>query len=154
MQRFIVVRSRFIGESEIHSTEYFDDEHSALQRFSSVFSADINNADVTWNGAFLFDIANLRTIKKFEINDLREEKNVFYLLLRFFEKEGKMSHSVQYYFPPFADPQTEYMKAVQRWFNIIAADLNDDAITANGAILFDSLANVKESRFFNREVRE
>ena len=150
MKQFIVVRSRFIGENEVHSTEYFEDEHSALQRFSNIWAADINNNEVTWNGVFLFDINNLRYVKKYEINDLRAEKNTFFLLLRFFEKNNQMSHSVQYYFPDFADPSVEYMNAVKRWFSIIAADLSDEEVTANGAVLFDSMANVNESRYFAR----
>lgn len=150
MNQFIVVRSRFIGESEIHSTEYFSDEHSALQRFSNIWAADLNNNEVTWNGVFLFDISDLRYVKKYEINDLREQKDTFFLLLRFFEKNEQMSHSIQYYFPSYEDPSIEYMNAVKRWFSVIAADLNDDGITANGAILFDSLAGVKESRYFAR----
>ena len=60
MKEFIVVRSRFIGENEIHSTEYFDTEHSAIQRFSNIWAADVNNKDVTWNGVFLFDTRDLR----------------------------------------------------------------------------------------------
>lgn len=150
MKQFIVVRSRFIGENEIHSTEYFEDEHSALQRFSNIWAADINNNEVTWNGVFLFDINNLRYVKKYEINDLRAEKNTFFLLLRFFEKNNQMNHSVQYYFPNYADPSVEYMSAVKRWFSIIAADLSDEEVTANGAVLFDSMANVNESRYFAR----
>ena len=46
----------------------------------------------------------------------------------------------------------KYMNAVKRWFNVIAADLNDDKVSANGAVIFDSLAGVRESRYFEREV--
>ena len=150
MKQFIVVRSRFIKESEIHSTEYFEDEHSAIQRFSNIWAADVNNNKVTWSGVFLFDTNNLQYVKKFEINDLREDKNTFFMLLRFFEKDAEMTHSLQYFYPDYIDPSVEYMNAVKRWFNVIAADLNDDEITANGAILFDSLAGVREQRFFKR----
>lgn len=150
MKRFIVVRSRFIGESEIHSTEYFEDEHSAIQRFSNIWAADVNNPNVTWNGVFLFDIHNLQYVKKYEINDLREDKNTFFILLRFLEKNSEMTHSIQYFFPDYADPSIEYMNAVKRWFTVIATDLNDDEVTANGAILFDSLADVKEQRYFKK----
>ena len=149
MKRYIVVRSRFIGEEEIHSVEYFDDEHSAIQRFSNIWAADINNKDVTWSGVFMFDVTNLRYIYKYEINDLRKERNTFFILLRFFEKNEKMNHSVQYYFASYADPSIEYKKAVQRWFNVIAADLADEQVTENGAVLFDSIGNVKESRYFS-----
>lgn len=149
MNPYIVVRSRFIGDSEIHSTEYFEDEHSALQRFSNIWAADINNASVTWNGVFMFNMNNLQYPVKYEINDLREDKNTFFLLLRFFEVSGGMNHSVQYYFPSYEDPSVEYREAVKRWFSVIAADLDNDDVTANGAILFDSLANIKESRYFN-----
>ena len=155
MKQFIVVRSRFIKESEIHSTEYFEDEHSAIQRFSNIWASDVNNKDVTWNGVFLFDTRDLRYVKKYEINDLRndENKNTFFMLLRFFEKKNQMAHSIQYFFPNYADPSIEYMNAVKRWFNVIAADLNDEEITANGAVIFDSLAEVKESRYFERKVQ-
>lgn len=150
MKQFIVVRSRFIGESEVHSTEYFEDEHSAIQRFSNIWAADVNNNNVTWNGVFLFDTNNLQYVKKYEINDLREDKNTFFMLLRFFEKNAEMTHSLQYFYPDYADPSIEYMNAVKRWFTVIATDLNDDEITANGAILFDSLADVKEQRYFKK----
>lgn len=154
MKQFIVVRSRFIGESEIHSTEYFEDEHSAIQRFSNIWAADVNNPNVTWNGVFLFDIHNLQYVKKYEINDLREDKNTFFILLRFLEKNSEMTHSIQYFFPGYVDPYIEYMNAVKRWFNVIAADLNDEEVTENGAIIFDSLADVKEQRYFKREIQE
>lgn len=152
MKRFIVVRSRFIGSEEIHSTEYFDDEHSALQRFSNIWAADLNNKDVTWNGVFLFDVRDLQYVRKYEINDLRVNKDTFFLLLRFFEKNGSMTHSIQYFFPDYEDPTVEYMNAVKRWFNVIAADLNDDKVTANGAVLFGSSQGVREARYFEREV--
>ena len=150
MKQFIVVRSRFIKESEIHSTEYFEDEHSAIQRFSNIWAADVNNDKVTWNGVFLCDTSNLQYVKKFEINDLREDKNTFFMLLRFLEKDSEMTHSLQYFYPDYVDPSIEYMNAVKRWFTVIATDLNDDEVTANGAILFDSLAEVREQRFFKR----
>lgn len=150
MKQFMVIRSRFIGESEIHSTEYFDDEHTALQRFSNIWAADLNNKDVTWNGVFLFDVYNLQWIKKYEINDLREQKYTFFMLARFLEKNDAMVHSIQYFFADPSDPSAVYLEAVKRWFNVIAADLNDEEVTANGAVIFDSIGGVKESRFFER----
>lgn len=153
MKDYIVIRLRFTSDSEIHSVEYFPDEHSAWKRYSNIWAADINNNDVVWNGVFMLNSNGLNNFTRYEINDLREDKKIFLILFRFYEEKGTMTHSIQYYYPTNENYSTEYMKALARWFNIIAADLMNANITANGSMLFDSFAAIKEQRAFRRELK-
>ena len=50
-----VIRIFFKGEAHSNSVEYFDDYNAAQQRFYNVIAADLANAEVTYNAAYLID---------------------------------------------------------------------------------------------------
>lgn len=70
--------------------------------------------------------------------------DTFYNVIRQFYKSGTETHSVQVF--------TDYDSALQRYFNVIAADLADSDITYNAAYLIDSTGLMRESRVFDRTV--
>ena len=150
MSEYIVVRIIFKGETELHSMEYFDDKHTAEQRYFGIIGADINNKETTYNAAFIID--KYGNMLRCEINDIRENKEKFFILLRYFIKDGKYNNSVQYYPVDMENPYVSYKTALQRWFNVIAADLKDEAITANGSFIIDSHSGeITDGRTFEGE---
>lgn len=153
MSQYIVTRILFKGESESHSMEYFDDKHTAEQRYFSIIGADINNKETTYNAAFIIDRDG--NMLRHEINDIRETKDKFFILLRYFIKGDKYNNSVQYYHVMQEDPYASYKAALQRWFNVIAADLKDDEVTANGAFIIDSHSSeITDGRTFYEDREE
>lgn len=58
---------------------------------------------------------------------------IFYIVIRIFNKGTQENHSVQQY--------TDKRTATQRFYNIIAADLADDAVTYQYAEIRDSNGN-------------
>lgn len=66
---------------------------------------------------------------------------MFYTVVRQFFKNGTETHSMEI-------KQTRG-EALQRYFNIIAADLADSAITYNAAYIIDSNGLMIEGRVFN-----
>lgn len=67
---------------------------------------------------------------------------MFYQVIRIFFKGETKSHSVEYF--------DDYNAALQRYFNIIAADLANNEVTYNAAYLIDSGSNVYRKDFFDR----
>lgn len=68
--------------------------------------------------------------------------NKFYSVIRQFYKNGTETHSVE--------PKAEKLEAIQRFFNIIAADLADPDIEYNAAYIIDSDGVMLEARVFDR----
>lgn len=60
-----VIRIFFKGEARSNSVEYFDDYNAAQQRFYNVIAADLANAEVTYNAAYLIDNAGNVLRKEF-----------------------------------------------------------------------------------------
>jgi len=148
MKQYLVVRILIKdGDNEIHSIEYFDELHKAEQRYFAIIGADINGQDTIYNAAFIIDRDG--NMVRNEINDIREQKDKFYIVVRFFFKNDKYYNSIQYYPVDYDNPYESYKTALQRWFNIIAADLNDKDITANGAFIIDSASgDITDGRTF------
>lgn len=69
---------------------------------------------------------------------------MFYQVIRIFHKGENKSHSVEYF--------DDYNSALQRYFNIIAADLANDQVTYNAAYLIDSESNIIRKERFDRRV--
>ena len=65
---------------------------------------------------------------------------MFYTVVRQFFKNGSETHSVEV--------KLTYEEALQRYFNIIAADLADSTITYNAAYIIDSNGTMLEGRVF------
>lgn len=67
-----VIRIFFKGATKSNSVEYYDNYESALQRYFNIIAADLANAEVTYNAAYLIDNGG-NTIRK-EVFDRREEE--------------------------------------------------------------------------------
>ena len=67
---------------------------------------------------------------------------MFYTVIRQFFKGDNETHSMEI--------KTDFNAALQRYFNIIAADLADQAITYNAAYIIGSDGTMLESRVFDR----
>ena len=71
---------------------------------------------------------------------------MFYTVIRQFFKGENETHSMEI--------KTDKETAVQRFFNILAADLADSTITYNAAYIIDSNGLMIEGRVFNRRTQE
>ena len=143
---YAVVRILFKGEEESHSVQFYNTIDDAKKRFFAVMDSDINNKDTTYNAVYIFDRDG--NIFKKEINDIREVKSQFYVVVRYFFKNEKPSTSVQYYPFDYDTVKSVYKTALQRWFNIIAADLLDKDVVENGSYMFRNNGDIEESRTF------
>ena len=66
----------------------------------------------------------------------------FFQVIRIFFKGEAKSHSVEYF--------DDYNAALQRYFNILAADLANNQVTYNSAYLIDNGGNVIRRDVFDR----
>lgn len=66
-----VIRIFFKGATKSNSVEYFDDSNSALQRYFNIIAADLANAEVTYNAAYLID--NGGTVIRRDVFDRRPQ---------------------------------------------------------------------------------
>jgi len=71
---------------------------------------------------------------------------MFYTVVRQFFKGETETHSMEV--------KTDRDAAIQRYFNILAADLADETITYNAAYIIDSNGLMIEGRVFDRHVPE
>lgn len=67
---------------------------------------------------------------------------MFYTVIRIFFKGEQKQNSVEH--------KDTYNEALQRYFNIIAADLANAEITYNAAYIIDSNGLTREGRVFDR----
>lgn len=144
--KYAVVRILFKGEEESHSVQFYDTESEAKKRFFAIMDSDINNKSTTYNAVYIFDKDG--NIVKKEINDIRTVKSQFYVVVRYFFKGNTASTSVQYYPFDYDTVRSVYKTALQRWFNIIAADLLDKDIVENGSYMFRNNGELEETRTF------
>ena len=139
MKDFAVLRINFKGATEAHSIEYKDTLREAETRYHNIITADIGNSEVDYSLAMIFD----RGANKLEgeVHDYREEKTAFYPLIRIFEDET-MHNSVQIFADDSQNPGVAYKMAEKRWYAVIAADLDDEEVTYNAAIMMDNNGNM------------
>jgi protocatechuate 3,4-dioxygenase beta subunit len=52
---YTVVRQYLKGDSETHSMEIKENRTEAIQRYFNVLAADLQNAEITWNAAYIID---------------------------------------------------------------------------------------------------
>ena len=71
---------------------------------------------------------------------------MFYTVIRQFFKGENETHSMEV--------KTDKDAAIQRFFNILAADLADSTITYNACYVIDSNGMVIEGRVFDRRAAE
>lgn len=67
---------------------------------------------------------------------------MFYQVIRVFFKGATKSNSVEYF--------DSYDAALQRYFNVIAADLANNEVTYNAAYLIDNGGNMMRHEVFDR----
>lgn len=52
---FQIVRVFFKGDKETHSVEFKSDRNEAIQRYFNIIAADLANAEITYNAAYIID---------------------------------------------------------------------------------------------------
>ena len=143
---YYIVRIRWTGETETHSIEQRDTFRAALTRFHNIIAADVGTETVTYCAAFLLN------------NDMKFVVSPFYYSIqtdiigdphapfenivgRIYIANGVFKNSIEY---------KDQEEAYKRYFNILAADLQDSTISYNGAFIIDHVGRVIESRSFSR----
>lgn len=59
MDKFIIVRVFFKGESETHSVEFKGTYFEAQQRYYGIIAADLANPDITYQAAYIINASGL-----------------------------------------------------------------------------------------------
>lgn len=149
MKDYAILRIR-ITDSEIHSIEYKDTLREAEVRFHNILTADEGNEATTYCMCVIFD--KYVNIIRSEVRDYRENPTVFYPVIRMFEKNNEMTHSVQIFDDIPAAPGKAHNDALKRWYAIIAADLADESVTYNAAIMTDNSGALGEHKAFDKTV--
>lgn len=149
MKDFAILRIR-ITDSEIHSIEYKDTLREAETRFHNILTADIGNEGTNYCLCIVFD--KHANVVRSEVRDYRAEPTAFYPVIRMFEKNEEITHSVQLFEDNPATPGKAHDDAVKRWYGIVAADLADEAVTYNAAIMMDNSGMLGEHKAFERAV--
>ena len=127
MKDFAVLRIFFRGETEAHSIEYKDTMREAETRFHNILAADEGNGQTTYCLCAILD-KSVGT-SRIEVRDYREEKTSFYPMIRIMEDGEGMHNSVQIY--------TEHEEAIKRWYGVVAADLENEALIYHAALMMD-----------------
>lgn len=143
---YYVVRIRWTGETASHSIEQREDYRAALARFHSVIAADVSTEAVTYCAAFLLNDQMQLAVSPFyySVNtDLIGDPHApfEYVVGRVIIDNNGYRNSIEY---------RNQEEAYKRYFNIIAADLQDENITYNGAFIVDRVGRIIESRSFKR----
>lgn len=149
MKDYAILRIR-ITDSEIHSIEYKDTIREAETRFHNILTADIGNEATTYCLCMIFD--KRANVVRSEVRDYRAEPTAFYPVIRMFEKNAEVTHSVQIFNDNPATPGKAFDDALKRWYAIVAADLADEAVTYNAAIMMDNSGMLGEHKAFERAV--
>ena len=142
MKEYAVLRIYYRGAAEAHSIEYKDTLREAEARFHNILAADEGNSQTTYCLAMIFD--KLANLVKSEIHDYREEKTAFYPVIRFFEDSEGMHNSVQLFVDDPANPGQVLEEAIKRWHAVYAADINDNTLLYNAAVMMDNNGMIGE----------
>ena len=143
---YYIVRIRWTGETETHSIEQREDFRVALGRFHNVIAADLGAEAVTYCATFLLNEEMKLVVSPFyysagtdEIGDPHAPFE--YLIGRVYNPNGTLRTSIEY---------NNQEEAYKRYYNILAADLQDNTVTYNGAFIMNPVGRIIESRAFNR----
>lgn len=71
---YTVIRIFFKGEAETHSVEQKDSYDAALQRYFNIIAADLQNAEITYNAAYIINSGG--TLLRGEVFDRRNAEAV------------------------------------------------------------------------------
>lgn len=143
---YYIVRIRFTGETASHSIEAREDYRVALGRFHNVIAADLGTDSVTYCATFLLDENMKYVVSPFyysaNTDAIGDPHAPFeYLVGRVYISNGVTKNSIEY------KSQDE---AYKRYFNILAADLQNNEVTYNGAFIINEVGRMFESRAFDR----
>lgn len=143
---YYIVRIRWTGETETHSIEQREDVRVALARFHNVIAADLGAEAVTYCAALLLDDQMHLVVSPFYYGANTDilgnpHANFEDIVGRVYITNGTLKTSIEY---------KSQEEAYKRYFNILAADLQDESISYNGAFIVNSVGHIIESRSFQR----
>ena len=59
MDKFAIIRIFYKGDKETHSVEFKDSYFEAQQRYYGIIDADLGNADITYQAAYIINASGL-----------------------------------------------------------------------------------------------
>lgn len=147
---YYIVRIRWAGETETHSIEQRDDYRAALARFHNIIAADLGAEAVTYCAAFLLNEEMKLVVSPFyysvDTDEIGDPHAIFGEIVgRVYITNGTLKTSIEY---------KNQEEAYKRYFNILAADLQDNTISYNGAFIINHVGRILESRAFKRSEPE
>lgn len=145
---FYVMRVNFKGNVESHSIEQKGTYREALTRFHNIIAADLSNNEVTYCFSVIINEEGHYAVSPFifntEPND-EEGHEMYpfeYLVYRIFIKNNSLNSSIEY---------KNYREAHARYFNILAADLQNAEITFNMGGIINAVGDLLENQSFDHE---
>ena len=147
---YYIVRIRWAGETETHSIEQRDDYRAALARFHNIIAADLSAEAVTYCAAFLLNEEMKLVVSPFyysvDTDEIGDPHATFGEIVgRVYITNGTLKTSIEY---------KNQEEAYKRYFNILAADLQDNTISYNGAFIINHVGRILESRAFKHSEPE
>ena len=140
---FFIVRINYKGQVESHSIETRETVRDALIRFHNIIAADLSNSQVTYSAAYIFNDKGRNLVQPFVFLDENETEFPFeYSVLRTFNKNNSWSNSVEY--------KENLSESQKRFYNIIAADLQDSQVGFNFAAIITAEGAVEEVKAFSK----
>lgn len=138
---YFIVRINFKGQTEAHSIETRSTKREALARFYNIIAADVGNSQVTYSAVYLLNEKGHSAVAPFVYLDDNEIEFPFNVaIIRTFNKNSSWSNSVEY--------RENLNEAHKRFFNILAADLQDEQIAFNLTAIISAEGSVEEIRAF------
>ena len=147
---YYVIRILFKGEIETHSIEQKNTLREALTRWYSIAATDIGNQDTTFSYTIIVDEEGNAVQDPIIFSTLYDEMGMIqtpyrYAVIRIRIKNNALNNSIEY---------KEYVEAYKRYFNIIAADLQDEEVSYQMTLLINLGENITENRVFRKESEE
>lgn len=141
---YYIIRIFFRGENESHSIESRDEYRAALTRYYNIIAADLANTQNTYCLAMLLNSKGEKVIQPFIWYNSTEgtiTPPFEYAVIRTFLQNGSASNAIEY---------KDYDEAYKRYFNVLAADLQNENATFNMALIIDAGGNIFENRSFTK----
>lgn len=149
---FYIMRINFKGNVESHSIEQRETYREALARFHNIVANDVGNNEVTYCFSVIINEAGNYATQPFVYANLgfndETEEPIYpfeFLVYRLFIKNGTLSSSIEY---------KNYREAHARYFNILAADLQNAEITFNMGGIISAAGDLLKNQSFNHEEEE
>lgn len=147
---YFVIRIFFKDTVEAHSVEQKNTLREALVRSYSIAATDINNVDITYSYTAIMDENGNILGEPIIFTTVYDEEGqpvapFNYIVIRIRIKNNALNNSIEY---------KTYDEAYKRYFNIIAAGLQDNEVSYHVTALINSAGDVIESRAFSKENEE